>query len=744
MLNRLQSLSRRWVSCASIVIVASALGALIAWHAGNTMNRFARDQQASLIQNAFSHAAITAVRNLRSSAQSRELIEHLDRIDMPETKEWLDREFGAVQAEAFGHRAVLVTSRQGPVYAYEYGRPMRPSDAEMLAYQAADTIRTARTGEPHGLKERNLSPLAYGVEKVGTDPDHRADTHVLNIQNEATVVASVLTGEGEGGYVLTAFVPIGQRRLESFNSVLSLGGITAIPLSATVPAGRDSFILRADDGKPIERLVWTPSRPGDALLYGVLPVILAVAALLSALLSIWSIRIRALRRRARLNGLRSEYLANNDELSNLPNRRRFSKRINAIVGEKGFQIAFIDVDDFKAVNDSLGHGVGDDLIRWFAGQLSAAFDDGHYLVARIGGDEFAIIDENPERDADALGMKIAALIGRMFKTDNAALPISLSAGIAQSPEHGTSAVELMRNADIALYEAKAGGKGQYVVYEPGLGEKVAAAKQLDHRIAAAVYDLDFELHYQPIVSLANDQPSSMEALLRCKSDKGLTPDIFIPIVERLGLMPHLGDWIIRRGFEDSLQWPGVSTAINLSPLQIQHPGLLDAIDRAQEEFAIDPTSIMFEITEGILLNSTDEVRAVLEGMKQRGYKLALDDFGTGYSSLSYLGDFIIDRLKLDQSFLRGGRILLERNSTLVKGVIDIGRQLGIEVVAEGVEDPGDVAALRAWGCSHVQGFYISRPLPLPDAVEKLQHIMNEAILDVPSRGHIGKGVALWS
>ncbi|WP_380878478.1 hypothetical protein ACFB49_17110 [Sphingomonas sp. DBB INV C78] len=743
MLSRLQSMSRRWVSCASLVIATSGVGAAIAWHAGKEMNRFAREQQASLIRNAFSHAAITAVRNLRSSAQSPELIHHLNGIDAAGSKEWLDREFGTVQAEAFGHRAVLVTNRQGPVYAYEYGRLLTPGDADVLHYQAADTINAARTGEPHGLKERDTSALAYGVEKIGLEPDQRADTHVLNIQNEATVVASVTTGTGPDAYVLTAFVPIGERRLEMFDSVLALGGIKAMPLSAEVPRGKDSFVLSADDGKPIERLVWTPSRPGDALLYGVLPAILAIATILSVLLGAWSMRIRSLRRRARLNGQRLDYLANNDELSNLPNRRRFLHRLNMLVGAKPCQIAFVDVDDFKVVNDSLGHGVGDDLIRWFAGQLSEEFSDSHYLVARIGADEFALIDEGPDRDPHVLGSKIEALIGRMFRAESAALPLSLSAGIALSPEHGGSGVELMRNADIALYEAKSNGKGRYVVYEHGLGQKVAEAQQLDHRVAAAVYNLDFELHYQPIVSLANDQPTSMEALIRCKSDRTLTPDIFIPIVERLGLMPNLGEWIIRRGFEDSLQWPGVSTSINLSPLQIQNPGLLSALDIAQNEFAIEPSSIMFEITEGILLNSTEDVRAVLEGLKERGYKLALDDFGTGYSSLSYLGDFIIDRLKLDQSFLRGGKIQLERNSTLVKGVIDIGRKLGIEVVAEGVEDPGDVAALRAWGCSHVQGFYISKPLPLLDAVARLQSIVNEAEAERPLRAQMGKGVALW-
>lgn len=739
MLIRLLTLSRRWVSWVSIIIAMCALGAFIAWHFGTQMNRFARNEQASLIQNAYAQSAITAVTHLRSAAQSPDIITHLDRIDEAGAREWLDREFGNVQARAFGHRAVLVTNRQGVVYAYRHGSPVLRSEAEAIAYQAADTIGAARSGERHNLRERDVSPDAYGIETVGLDKALRADAHLLNIQNEATIVASVLAGRGDQAYVLTAFVPIGKRRLEMFDDVLALGGLRAAPLSSTTPIGKDSLILYADDGQPIERLIWTPSRPGDALLFGVLPAILVVAALLTALLSAWSIRMRGLRRRARLNGNRSDYLANNDELSGLPNRRRFSQRLNEIVGVRRCQIAFIDVDDFKSVNDTLGHGVGDDLIRWIAAQLTEEFVEAHYLVARIGGDEFAIIDESPERDADILGGKIAHLIGRTFRVDSLALPLSLSAGIAQSPEHGRDAVELMRHADIALYDAKAGGKGRYVVYRPDLGEKIAAAKALEHRLATAVHDGDFELHYQPIICLANDQPSSMEALIRLKSDMATTPDIFIPIIERLGLMPALGAWIIRRGFEDSLQWPGVHTAINLSPLQIQSPDLLDIIDQAQAEFGVDPGSIMFEITEGILLNRTDNVRAILQGLKERGYKLALDDFGTGYSSLSYLGDFIIDRLKLDQSFLRGGRILLERNSTLVKGVIDIGRNLGIEVVAEGVEDAGDVSALRAWGCSHVQGFYISKPLPLEMAVAKLRRIMAQST----SRVAVDAGIRTW-
>jgi EAL domain-containing protein (putative c-di-GMP-specific phosphodiesterase class I) len=275
------------------------------------------------------------------------------------------------------------------------------------------------------------------------------------------------------------------------------------------------------------------------------------------------------------------------------------------------------------------------------------------------------------------------------------------------------------------------------VYHSGMRDQILVRKEREARIVDMLEAERFELHYQPIVDVRAARVCGMEALLRWPSDDPapMYPNDFIPIAESAGIMLKLGDWVIRRAFADSLRWPDLWISINLSPLQIKAPGLLDQLAHHLRATGADPTRIMFEVTEGLLLESTEHVRNVLHALSAMGFKIGLDDFGTGYSSLSYLQEFTFDKLKIDRSFICDGKLEGQRSASLVKAVIDIGRALGIEVVAEGVEHLKEAMILKMLGCDQIQGWLYGRALPPALASEHLQALtasLTDTLMPAPS------------
>ncbi|RJF93209.1 putative bifunctional diguanylate cyclase/phosphodiesterase [Sphingomonas cavernae] len=718
----------RGATIIAAISAVSFVGMAGVWSAGVSMNRFARDNQSRLIANLITRSVHGNIEQLRLSSSKRELPEKIQSIETPQALEWLDREIGAVHAEDYDQRSVGIIGPKGAIYTFEpFGRHSLDG-LNQLEAQTELVVGLLRSGTAHDLVEHDASYPEIEAKYDDTNGRKlsRWDIHIVEVNRSPAIVGAARIGDAGTGNILVTVTPISPFRIEMIGRTLMLEDLKGIDVLSPTPGGYAEFVIHADDGKPISKLVWRPQTPGNALLYGILPAMFAMVVIFIALFAIAVRRLHVLNEHAVKNSRKALYLANFDPLSGLANRRNFGEYLDKLVGRRPCQIAFVDLDDFKLINDTMGHSAGDEIVKTIADRLTATFSGDDYRVARLGGDEFAIVDSSPERDADRFGERIMQLICEKVQVDKIALSMSLSAGIAQSPEFGTTVSELMRNADIALYAAKAEGKGAYAIYSHKLGHLVEQRREREELLAGAIENGAFELHYQPIVCLATDLPTSIEALVRLKRNPNLTPDVFIPIVENMGLMPRLGEWIIKAAFEDSLKWPGVHTSINLSPLQIQSADLLGIVDGYKAEFDIDPATIIFEITEGVLLDKTQHVRSVLDGLKGRGYKLALDDFGTGYSSLSYLGDMNIDRLKLDQSFVRGGRIREARNATLVKAVIDIGRNLGIEVVAEGVEDLAEVEALRLWGCSHVQGYLLSKAVPATAAVKRLRDLMDKA------------------
>jgi predicted signal transduction protein with EAL and GGDEF domain len=304
--------------------------------------------------------------------------------------------------------------------------------------------------------------------------------------------------------------------------------------------------------------------------------------------------------------------------------------------------------------------------------------------------------------------------------------MTASIGIAMSPDHGMAPQELMRHADIALYQGKNQGRDRAMVFCAEMAAEVEQRRAIEVELHAALEARELKLHYQPLVSCADGRVTGVEALLRWNHPtKGdISPGVFVPIAEEAGLMPALGAFVLERAFEEAKSWPDLEVSINLSPVQFRHVDLVEMLERLLEKHAIDPTRIVLEVTEGVLMESTDRNRQILDQVRTMGFKIALDDFGTGYSSLRYLCDFRFDKIKIDRAFVTDIHER-KRAMTIIQSVVTLGRGLGMEIVAEGVETEAEASVMRLVGVTELQGFFFSRAVP-PDQVDALRGAFQRA------------------
>jgi diguanylate cyclase (GGDEF)-like protein len=413
------------------------------------------------------------------------------------------------------------------------------------------------------------------------------------------------------------------------------------------------------------------------------------------------------------------FMARHDALTELPNRTLFQERlIDAIaVARRGTQCALLclDLDHFKAINDTLGHPVGDNLLRAVADRLSAAVRNID-TVARLGGDEFAIIqtDLGSADQAATLANRIITALREPYDIDGHRVETGTSIGIAIAPRDGTSSDTLLMNADIALYLAKAERRGTYRFFEPEMDRQVQARRKVEMDLRNALQADEFDLHYQPILDLESGKVAGFEALIRWQHPvRGvISPVDFIPIAEETGLIVPIGDWVLRRACLDAAAWPrDVEIAVNLSSAQFKGGQLLNSVRQALAVSRLDPNRLEIEITESVLLQNSEDTLTLLHQLRGLGIRIALDDFGTGYSSLGYLRSFPFDKIKIDRTFIRD--IDANAGSAVIVGaVVGIARALGMTTVAEGVETAEQLALVRRQGCALVQGYLFSRPRPV--------------------------------
>jgi len=413
-----------------------------------------------------------------------------------------------------------------------------------------------------------------------------------------------------------------------------------------------------------------------------------------------------------------------DGLTGLPNRKLFTEQLGSLLSrrktDERLLIAYVDLDDFKVINDTLGHPVGDGFLREVAEHLCTALPDA--LVARLGGDEFAILIDNIQPGANLAGIAddLQNALSREITVADQPLDMSASIGIAIAPGDGTNGTTLMKNADLALYRAKKEGKSTYHFFEPSLDEQARKRRQMELDLRLALKEGHLELNFQPLFSVARRQVTGFEALVRWNhpTHGQIAPVEFIPLAEETGLIVPLGEWVLREACRQAAQWPEeISVAVNISPKQFIYPGLSTTILQAISAGGIAAHRLELEITESIFIADVEKTMATLHGLRNLGVRIALDDFGTGYSSLSYLRSFPFDKVKIDRSFVEdlGGE---GNGHAVIRAITALADALGMDTLAEGVELSEQYDVLEREGCQYVQGYLLSRPVP-GDAVARL-------------------------
>jgi diguanylate cyclase (GGDEF)-like protein len=422
-------------------------------------------------------------------------------------------------------------------------------------------------------------------------------------------------------------------------------------------------------------------------------------------------------------------LAHSDSLTGLANRLHLANRIDDAVeqlapGAPGIALLLLDLDGFKAVNDSFGHAIGDELLTMVARRLRGSLRPND-VGARLGGDEFAILLESVDHEqALAAAQRVLAGISAPFVLSRSTVAISASIGLVHATDARDSQ-DLMRDADVAMYRAKADGKSRVVSFERAMQDRVLRRLRLETELRRSVDDGDFVLHYQPLIDLDTLQVVGVEALIRWQHPtRGLlAPAEFIDVAEDTGLIVPIGRWVLEQATLDAAGWQSSSgqpltIAVNLSPRQLHDPDLVQSTANALARAGLNAETLIIEITENLLLKDAELARSRLAALRDLGVKVAVDDFGTGYSSLAYLDRYPVDILKIDRSFVDplGGS---PKSAALVRSIIDMASALEIDAIAEGVEDAQQLATLQSLGCRLAQGFFFARPRPAADIIGML-------------------------
>jgi diguanylate cyclase (GGDEF)-like protein/PAS domain S-box-containing protein len=419
------------------------------------------------------------------------------------------------------------------------------------------------------------------------------------------------------------------------------------------------------------------------------------------------------------------HLAHYDALTDLPNRALFHERLRQelvqIVPGEQMAVLYIDIDEFKSVNDSLGHMIGDELLKSVAtrlGQCVAGTD----FVARLGGDEFAIVQtavKNPAEVAD-LATRVLDAIRAPYECLGHQVTSDASIGIALAPQHGADLDQILKNADLAMYAAKSAGRRTWRFFEPTMDAQVKARRMLETDLRKAVADGALEVYYQPCVSLQSNTITGCEALVRWRhAERGMiSPAEFIPIAEETGLINELGEWVLAVACAEAATWPDdVKLAVNVSPVQFRSGTLALKIVAALATSGLQANRLELEITEAVLIRDDDAALEILHQLRAIGVRIALDDFGTGYSSLSYLQRFPFDKIKIDRCFVND--IAEPGGSSIVQAVVNIAAARHMTTTAEGVETLRQLELLRALGCTEMQGYLFSPPRPAAEARQML-------------------------
>jgi len=420
------------------------------------------------------------------------------------------------------------------------------------------------------------------------------------------------------------------------------------------------------------------------------------------------------------------HLARHDMLTNLPNRVLFREHLENAFGGlqpgRGFAVHCLDLDHFKTVNDTLGHPIGDELLKFVAGRLIEAVAPTDF-IARIGGDEFAVVQTNVQQpeQCSQLAARIVERISRPYDIEGRHIVIGTSIGIAIAPGDGANPDLLLKNADMALYLAKGDGRGTHRFFEREMDKRLQSRRALELDLRKAIAHGEFELYYQPILYLQTGKISGFEALVRwIHPDRGIiSPLDFIPLAEETGLILPLGEWVLRTACAQAAKWPRpVAVAVNLSAMQFKGRNIVQLVLNALATSGLAANRLDLEITESVLLQDETHVLGLLHQLREIGVQISMDDFGTGYSSLAYLRNFPFDKIKIDRSFVRDMMVRKDCQA-IIRAVVGLARSLGITTIIEGIETREQLDTAKLEGCDEGQGYLFSKPMPEPEVAEFL-------------------------
>jgi diguanylate cyclase (GGDEF)-like protein len=641
--------------------------------------------------------------------------------------EWIQRHVGPWLDALPSHDHLIVTDAHGQAFSNTDGGAARPVAAAFPDLVPLLDLLHGRTGVlPPGV----LRLTAY--DGVSMPDGLRAPaSYLLSLSGRSVVVSAVpLRQSGATTADAGSVTPIVlslmylDEELEDIGGRLNLARLCELPQGVKNPNDHE-FDLPDGGGRRITRFSWNPRRPGAEVLKSVFPFIgitLAGFAVLAGLVLRY-MRHTASTIAAGENRLR--HLALHDPLCGLPNRIFFGERLEAAIasvkeGRSSAALLYIDLDHFKDINDTLGHPVGDELIRAVTLRLAGTQREGD-LVARLGGDEFAVITSASGPAAvEGIAQRIIAKLSAPYSINGHTVVIGASVGIAVIDRGAKDAADIMRYADMALYRAKNEGRNRACTYDAAMNADLSHRKQIEQDLRETIENAGLRVLYQPIVNASGEKTLGVEALVRWPHpERGMiSPLDFIPVAEHSGLIIQLGAFVLRQACEDGKAWPNVIVSVNVSPLQFRQIDFVEVVERILQETGFDPARLELELTESTLIGNVDSAEAAMVRLRSLGVRLALDDFGTGYSSLQYLRRFPFDRLKIDRSFVANIDKAADA-AAIVHAVVSLGRGLGMKVTAEGVETADQHLFLRAAGVHCMQGFRFGRPSDTAEIAARL-------------------------
>lgn len=684
------------------ILLLTFVGAGAALFVGTSLtNTEARHQQQRMIEASFSQSLNEHLRQLHSLSRWGPFEQHLEEGN---SSRWLDENIGLWLYEMFGHQLILVLDQQNQIVrVWREGQPVSaPEDDPLIG----EVLQSTLVNDPARQDNADYARVT----------NRAAALAVGNIQRESNALPR---------FRLVSLKFLDDSYLAGLAERNQLQGLHFSD-GTPQPGTGARYLLIAQAGEAVGYLNWIPSRPGAQMLRTIGPstglAVLAISLLcLYMVRRLWNSSVNLSQSMLRLGAseAQAQHLAFHDVLTGLPNRALVEDRLTQALAlatrhDQRVALLLIDLDRFKTINDTHGHHAGDELIIAVAQRLSRIVRASD-TVGRIGGDEFIVVmpDVDNIGQVHSLAQRIIDELSEPFTLFGSDVWSGASIGLALAPKDGVDRLELMRKADIALYEAKSGGRGTYRQFERAMDESVRTRQTIAADLRTALHNRQgLEVWYQPLMDIGGQQMVGIEALLRWHHPaRGLiAPGEFIAIAEETGLIIQLGEWVLAEACVTQQRFPELLVAVNVSPVQFRSTGFVERVMAIVSQNGGDPKRLELEITEGVLIEDEREARAIIVELRDAGFRIALDDFGTGYSSLNYLSNFPVDKIKIDRSFTQSLGVA-ENSVAIVESVVKLGHAMGLMVTAEGVETPGQMSALADAGCNQLQGYLFSQAVP---------------------------------